>query len=194
MLGLQVRYALITGSLNQMAGNLPPELIEALVQKHIWSPAQGLAYANRIPKPESESCTKLDLRRSERVVRMKGGVRESVPPGATGINVILCGELTDRLTEQQTELPASRAHTGPAGTAGGRSCPVCLPWRPRRRRCCRSSPSGRPQRRRAATPSRDVQAREGAMSSKGWRRWLVSSRIELSRRRDNLTWGQCLTG
>src|SRR5262249_19869707 len=48
VLGLQVRYALVTGSLNSMAGNLLPPLIEGLVQKHIWPATQGLAYARRI--------------------------------------------------------------------------------------------------------------------------------------------------
>ncbi|TRU19763.1 MAG: trypsin-like serine protease, partial [Microcystis aeruginosa Ma_MB_S_20031200_S102] len=43
-MGLQVRYALITTSLNSVAANIPPELIAALVKQEIWTPAQGLAY------------------------------------------------------------------------------------------------------------------------------------------------------
>jgi hypothetical protein len=46
-LGLQVRYALITTSLNSLAGNIPPELIALLIQHEIWTPAQGLAYVRQ---------------------------------------------------------------------------------------------------------------------------------------------------
>jgi hypothetical protein len=46
-IALQVRYALITTSLNSLAGNIPPELIAALVNNKIWTPAQGLAYVRQ---------------------------------------------------------------------------------------------------------------------------------------------------
>ncbi|ACK71265.1 NB-ARC domain protein [Gloeothece citriformis PCC 7424] len=44
----QVRYALITSSLNTLVGNIPGELMAALIDKKIWTPAQGLAYALQI--------------------------------------------------------------------------------------------------------------------------------------------------
>ena len=50
-LALQFRYALIKGSLNTLAGNLPPELIAVLVSQGIWQPAQGLAHLQQIAKP-----------------------------------------------------------------------------------------------------------------------------------------------
>ncbi|OPF19204.1 apoptotic protease-activating factor 1 like protein [Microcystis aeruginosa KW] len=46
-MGLQVRYALITTSLNSLAANIPPELIAALIKHEIWTPAQGLAYVRQ---------------------------------------------------------------------------------------------------------------------------------------------------
>ncbi|GCA75115.1 regulatory protein AfsR [Microcystis aeruginosa NIES-2520] len=46
-IGLQVRYALITTSLNSLATNIPPELIAALIKHEIWTPAQGLAYVRQ---------------------------------------------------------------------------------------------------------------------------------------------------
>ncbi|MBD2598847.1 NB-ARC domain-containing protein [Microcystis viridis] len=46
-MGLQVRYALITTSLNSLAANIPSELIAALIQHEIWTPAQGLAYVRQ---------------------------------------------------------------------------------------------------------------------------------------------------
>ncbi|WP_071881431.1 NB-ARC domain-containing protein [Gloeothece verrucosa] len=46
--GLQVRYALITSSLNSLAGNIPPELMAALIEQKKWTPAQGLAYTLQI--------------------------------------------------------------------------------------------------------------------------------------------------
>lgn len=44
-IGLQCRYALILASLNSLAQNIPPFLVNALIVKGIWKPAQGLAYA-----------------------------------------------------------------------------------------------------------------------------------------------------
>jgi NTP pyrophosphatase (non-canonical NTP hydrolase) len=46
-IGLQVRYTLITTSLNSLAGNIPPELIALLIKHEIWTPAQGLAYVRQ---------------------------------------------------------------------------------------------------------------------------------------------------
>ncbi|MCA2693527.1 NB-ARC domain-containing protein [Microcystis sp. M034S2] len=46
-IGLQVRYTLITTSLNSLAANIPPELIAALIKHEIWTPAQGLAYVRQ---------------------------------------------------------------------------------------------------------------------------------------------------
>ncbi|MCA2654454.1 NB-ARC domain-containing protein [Microcystis sp. M061S2] len=46
-IGLQVRYALITTSLNSLAANIPSKLIAALIQHEIWTPAQGLAYVRQ---------------------------------------------------------------------------------------------------------------------------------------------------
>ncbi|MEH1828631.1 MAG: NB-ARC domain-containing protein, partial [Nostoc sp.] len=44
--GLQCRYALITASLNSLAGgNLGVKLLVALVKNNFWTPEQGLAYA-----------------------------------------------------------------------------------------------------------------------------------------------------
>ena len=47
-LGLQCRYALIISSLNTIAVNIPPELISVLIDKKVWTPAQGLAYSRQV--------------------------------------------------------------------------------------------------------------------------------------------------
>ncbi len=47
-ISLQCRYALIATSLNSLAGNIPPQLMAALLEHQIWMPAQGLAYARQI--------------------------------------------------------------------------------------------------------------------------------------------------
>ena len=47
-IGLQIRYALITTSLNSLAKNISAELMAALVEKGVWAPAQGLAYTLQI--------------------------------------------------------------------------------------------------------------------------------------------------
>ena len=54
-IGFQCRYALITVSLNSLAKNVPPDLLAALVEEGMWTPAQGLAYARRVPYPWQRS-------------------------------------------------------------------------------------------------------------------------------------------
>jgi len=51
-IGLQCRYALIVSSLSSLAGNIPPALLAALVEKGIWPGPQGLAYARQMQGPE----------------------------------------------------------------------------------------------------------------------------------------------
>ncbi len=54
---LQIRYALMTASLNSLAGNLPPRFLAACVANEIWPLAQGLAYARQIPVPGQRAVT-----------------------------------------------------------------------------------------------------------------------------------------
>ena len=60
-IGLQCRYALITASLNSLAKNIPPALLVALVEKGIWTPAKGLAYARQVPDLEQRARALLGL-------------------------------------------------------------------------------------------------------------------------------------
>lgn len=53
-IGLQCRYGLITASISSLATNCPPALLVTLVEKGIWSPARGVAYAQRIAEPNSK--------------------------------------------------------------------------------------------------------------------------------------------
>ncbi|MEO1446295.1 MAG: NB-ARC domain-containing protein, partial [Cyanobacteria bacterium J06635_11] len=52
---LLFHYALIRGSLNSLASNVPAELVGALVEKEIWQPAQGLAYAQQARNPRQRA-------------------------------------------------------------------------------------------------------------------------------------------
>jgi ribosomal protein L17 len=54
-IGRQCRYALITASLNTVAGNIPAELLVALVQYNLWSLEQGLATVRQRPEPEGQA-------------------------------------------------------------------------------------------------------------------------------------------
>jgi len=60
-ISLQCRYALIFTSLNSLASNIFPELMEALLEKKIWKPAQALAYVrqNKDSKHQIESLEKI---------------------------------------------------------------------------------------------------------------------------------------
>ena len=48
-IGLQCRYALVITTLNGLAHNLPAELLRTMVEKGIWSVAQGLAFGRQAP-------------------------------------------------------------------------------------------------------------------------------------------------
>jgi hypothetical protein len=48
----QCRYALIVASIKSLAGNIPPTLLAALVDKGVWTPIQGSAYARQMPSEE----------------------------------------------------------------------------------------------------------------------------------------------
>ncbi len=47
-LGQQIRYTLVASSLNSLAAAIPPPLLCQLVESHVWSLDQGLAYARRV--------------------------------------------------------------------------------------------------------------------------------------------------
>jgi hypothetical protein len=44
----QCRYALVTATIDNLATNIPPGLYVALVEKGVWAPSRGYAYAQRI--------------------------------------------------------------------------------------------------------------------------------------------------
>ena len=48
-IGRQCRYALIVSSIKSLAGNIPSDLLAALVDKGVWTAIQGLASARHIP-------------------------------------------------------------------------------------------------------------------------------------------------
>ncbi len=52
---LQCRYALVTTSLNSVAASIPPVFLALLVEKRIWTPTQGWAYAERMPDPAQQA-------------------------------------------------------------------------------------------------------------------------------------------
>ncbi|NEQ66500.1 MAG: hypothetical protein F6K21_13530 [Symploca sp. SIO2D2] len=54
-ISLHCRYALIFSSFNSLAGNIPPELIAALLEQEIWKPAQALAYVRQSKDSEHQA-------------------------------------------------------------------------------------------------------------------------------------------
>lgn len=54
-IGLQNRYALIFASINSLSGNIPSELLLALVENGIWSKEEGLAHARHVPDRSKRS-------------------------------------------------------------------------------------------------------------------------------------------
>jgi hypothetical protein len=52
-IGLELLYALITGSIASIAGSVPPSLLLRLVESDVWPVAKAVAYADAIPDPPS---------------------------------------------------------------------------------------------------------------------------------------------
>ena len=55
LIALQNRYALIFTSINSLSGNIPSELLLALVENDIWSKEEGLAHARHVPDRSKRS-------------------------------------------------------------------------------------------------------------------------------------------
>lgn len=92
VIGLQLRYALITASLNSLARNIPFSLLTALVEKKLWTPAQGLTYAHQLRNFEDQARALIELSHT-----MAPGAKTSIVNKA--IDVAL--QITD--SWQQTE-------------------------------------------------------------------------------------------
>ncbi|MFO7661348.1 MAG: hypothetical protein R6X18_02020 [Chloroflexota bacterium] len=60
-LGFQIRYALITSSVNSLARNLPTDLIASLIDSGVWDIPQALAYTRQMPFPQQQAETMLVL-------------------------------------------------------------------------------------------------------------------------------------
>lgn len=60
-LGLQIRYALISSSINSLAENIPPGLLIAILDKRLWPIDQVLFYVNRIPSSPQKEIALLEL-------------------------------------------------------------------------------------------------------------------------------------
>jgi len=60
-LGLQIRYALITSSLNSLAQSIPPAMIGALVKQEIWSMDRAMTYVRRIVDVEQRADAMAEL-------------------------------------------------------------------------------------------------------------------------------------
>lgn len=53
--GLQIRYQLLETSFNARVQRLPPALLTALVRREVWTWAQALPYARRLPDPPARA-------------------------------------------------------------------------------------------------------------------------------------------
>ncbi len=56
-----MRYALIEASIHSLAGNIPPELLVALVENRVWTPAAALAHARQMPDEGQRARALTDL-------------------------------------------------------------------------------------------------------------------------------------
>ena len=54
-IGTCIRCAMCYASIHSLAANIPPTLLQSLVEKGIWSPDQGLAYARQVSNPQQRA-------------------------------------------------------------------------------------------------------------------------------------------
>lgn len=99
-LGLQCGYALITASLNSLAESIPPKLLEVLVSRQVWSQAEGLAYAQRVPDP---------IRRAEALGRLISCLSVPLRDEALRGALAAAREIADR-DDQARALARLRPH------------------------------------------------------------------------------------
>jgi hypothetical protein len=59
--GRELRYSIMTAAIGTLTGNVPSELVSALVGAGIWSPARGLAHAEHLQQPFDRTFTFLAL-------------------------------------------------------------------------------------------------------------------------------------
>ena len=85
--GLEVRYALASTSINSLAMNFPPEVLSEFVSRKLWTQDQALAYAWRIPDSEQRVKALMEI-----ASLMCGQEREAV-----------VGEVVDTLLDKATE-------------------------------------------------------------------------------------------
>ncbi len=62
---LGIRYSLVNGTMNSMIGSLHPLLYTYLVEKRVWSLAQGAAYIARAPTPRPRAAPSLRSRKAK---------------------------------------------------------------------------------------------------------------------------------
>jgi len=63
LIGLQCRYALITSTINSLAGNIDRGLLARLLETGLWTAPRVMAYARRMPDSKHRFRTLLDLAR-----------------------------------------------------------------------------------------------------------------------------------
>ena len=96
-LGRELRYALMLSSVNSVAANVPPPLVEALVEKGLWTVEQGLAYARRMP----------ERWRAETLSALAGGLAE--PAGSRALHEALAAARAIRDDRGRAETLAAIA-------------------------------------------------------------------------------------
>jgi hypothetical protein len=122
-IGSGIRYALMSVSLNNLARNIPPTLIAALVARRVWLASQGLAYARVLPPKERvdaliEICSYLGHHEQESVLREALTVVGAIGDGRTSAAAL--SALAPRLTEPGQVDEALRVARG-IGDAGARA-------------------------------------------------------------------------
>ncbi|MGX1886477.1 NB-ARC domain-containing protein [Streptomyces sp. NPDC055287] len=102
-IALQIRYALITGSLNSLARNNPPELLAAVLAQDVRGAREVLTYAARVPDP-AQRCAALAAlapHLPDGLIHEALAAAEATPEsnGEGDVRATAIGRLAARLTE-----------------------------------------------------------------------------------------------
>jgi hypothetical protein len=144
--GLQVRYALITATLNSLATNLPPEFIAVALERRVWTARRALSFVRQRQDPAARAealaaiAPHVDAATREEVAKELAAALSAAPAGTLGRDAFeaLPREIADRLPAAVRPEPTPEPDD-PAAGARRRPAPA-LPAALERARAVKSRP------------------------------------------------------
>lgn len=94
ILGCEIRYSLITASINSILNNIPPDLMIALVENNLWTPEQVFGYARQMPNP---------ARRAETLLNIAAYLQKPIKDTAIDLGMVAIQDIRDPIFDFRRE-------------------------------------------------------------------------------------------